>query len=280
MKALTFLARRFVAGDTISEAVSAVLALNREGIKCTLDNLGEECRSREQAEAARDEYLLMLRRLAEAEADCNVSLKLTQFGLSLDEGLARDNLMTVAEAAKRLGNFVRIDMEGSPYTQKTLDIFYSLQGEFPNTGVVIQAYLRRSERDVEELVRRRAKVRLCKGAYKEPPEIAFATKEEVNASYDRLASLLVKAPLPAFATHDDERIEKAAAAAEKAGLKKSEYEIQMLYGLRAKRWRKLVSAGHAVRVYIPYGTHWFPYFYRRLRERKENLMFVVKNLFN
>ena len=220
-----------------------------------------------------------LRRIAEAEADCNVSLKLTQFGLNLDHNLARENLMRVAREAKKLGNFVRIDMEGSPYTQKTLDMFYSLFPSFSNLGVVIQAYLKRSEKDIEELVRRQVRVRLCKGAYKEPADIAFQGKEEVNANYDKLARLLVKAPLTAFATHDDDRIKNAVAAAVAAGLKKDQYELQMLYGLRSKRWDELRAQGHAVRVYMPYGTHWLPYYYRRIRERKENLAFVLRNLF-
>ncbi|MBI3551741.1 MAG: proline dehydrogenase family protein [Elusimicrobia bacterium] len=280
MRALTFLARRFVAGDNVDEAVEAVRALNHEGLKATLDNLGEEVKTRAQAQAARDEYLKVLRKLAQAEADCNVSLKLTQFGLNLDPALARDNLAEVAAEAKKLGSFVRIDMEGSDYTQKTLDLFYELFAEYDNLGVVIQAMLRRSEKDVEELVRRKVRVRLCKGAYKEPPDVAFPDKADVNASYDKLVKMLVKAPLPAFATHDDARIESAIAAAQAAGLRKDQYELQMLYGLRARRWRELARAGHVVRVYMPYGTHWFPYYYRRLRERKENVLFVLKGIFS
>lgn len=281
MKALTLLARRFVAGDTISEALEQVRRLNADGIKVTLDNLGEDTSSREQADAARAEYVEMLQRIGEAglTADCNVSLKLTQFGQNLSDELARDNLVRVAETAKTLGNFVRLDMESTLYTQRTLDLFYALQPEFPNMGVVIQAYLRRSEKDVAKLVARKARVRLCKGAYKEPADLAFPDKREVNANYDKLAAMLCGAPIPAFATHDDERIEKAIAAAAAAGLKKGEFEIQMLYGLRAKRWRELAKQGHVVRVYMPYGTHWMPYFSRRVRERKENWMFVVKNLF-
>lgn len=280
MRALTFLARRFVAGETVDDALAQVKRLNAEGLKVTLDNLGEECETPEQAAAARDEYLLMLRKIAEAGADCNVSLKLTQFGLNLDVGMARDNLTMVAEEAAKHGNFVRIDMEGSPYTQLTLDLFYELFPKHPNMGIVLQAYLRRSEKDAEEAVKRGVRVRLCKGAYKEPPNIAFPDKAEVNANYDKLAALLCKAPLPAFATHDDARIERAVAAAAKAGLKKDQYEIQMLYGLRPKRWKDLAAAGHTVRVYMPYGTHWFPYYYRRIRERKENLLFVLRNLFD
>lgn len=278
MRALTFLAGRFVAGDTLKEAMETVKRLNAQGLKVTLDHLGEECRSREQAEADCDEYIECLKRISESGADCNVSLKLTQFGLNLGSGLARDNLVKVLEVARKLDIFVRIDMEGSAYTQATLNLFYSLFPTFPNMGVVIQAGLKRSGQDVAELVKRGARVRLCKGAYREPPEIAFASKKDVNRHYDELAQMLVKAPIPAFATHDDLRIQAAVAAAEKAGLAKDRYEIQMLYGLRSKRWRQLRDEGHTVRVYVPYGTHWFPYFYRRIRERKENLLFVLKNL--
>ncbi|MDE2039452.1 MAG: proline dehydrogenase family protein [Elusimicrobia bacterium] len=279
MSLLGFLARRFVAGETADAAIAAALRLNAEGIKVTLDNLGEDCASAEQAAAAVAEYRLLLRRIAEAGVDGNVSLKLTQLGLNIDPALARDNLERVAsEAAAQGGNFVRIDMEGSAYTQRTLDLFYELLPRHPNLGVVIQACLRRSEADVRELARRGARVRLCKGAYKEPAELAFQKKSEVDQSYDRLAGLLVAAPLPAFATHDDARIAAAVLAAERAGLPKGKYEIQMLYGLRRARWRELAAQGHAVRVYMPYGTHWLPYFSRRLRERKENLIFVLRNL--
>lgn len=281
VRALTFLARRFVAGDTLDEALPVVRDLNRQGLKVSLDHLGEECKTREQAAADRDQYIELIRRLADAKADCNVSLKLTQFGLNLDESLARDNLVKVLVEARRLGNFVRLDMEGSAYTQRTLDLFYSLQGEFPGTGVVIQAMLRRSRADIEELSKRRARVRLCKGAYKEPDTLAFGSKEEVNRNYDELAALLVsgRAPLPGFATHDDGRIRAVQNAAAAAKIPKGAYEFQMLYGLRQRRWKELLGEGHTVRIYVPYGTFWLPYFSRRIRERKENLLFVLKNVF-
>ncbi|HVA67224.1 MAG TPA: proline dehydrogenase family protein [Elusimicrobiota bacterium] len=279
MRALTFLARRFVAGDTIDEAVEAVRALNAEGLKATLDNLGEETKTRDEAEKACREYITALRKIAEAEADCNISLKLTQFGLNLDESLARDNLARVLEEAQKLGNFARIDMESSACTQKTLDLFYSLFPEpYANVGVVIQSALRRSEKDVEKLVRLKARVRLVKGAYKEPAEAAFQKKSEVDDNYDRLAALLMAAPLPAFGTHDDERLSRAGAAARAAGLSKTGYEVQMLYGVRPKRWRELQREGHAVRIYVPYGTHWLPYYSRRIRERKENLFFALRGI--
>jgi len=280
MRALTFLASRFVAGDAIDDAISSVRALNQDGIKATLDNLGEDSLTREQALAAAEENLVMLRRIAEVGVDSNISLKLTQIGLAIDPALARENLIRIAQEAARLKNFVRIDMEGSAWTQKTLDLFYSLHDQYPNLGIVLQAYLRRTEADCRDAVARKVRVRLCKGAYKEPADIAFPSKEDVNANYDKCAAILARAPIPAFATHDDARIAAALKACDAAGLVKSDYEIQMLYGLRAKRWGELRAKGHTVRIYVPYGTHWLPYFTRRIRERKENWMFVVRNLWS
>lgn len=277
MRALTFLASRFVAGDDVGDAVEAVRALNELGIKATLDNLGEDSLTREKADAAAAENLLMLKRINEAGLDSNISLKLTQLGLALDESLCRDHLLRIVEEAERLKNFVRIDMEGSQWTQKTLDLFYALHDRHPGVGIVLQAYLRRTQQDCRDAVLHKARVRLCKGAYKEPADIAFASKEEVNANYDACAAILADAPLPAFATHDDARIAAAVEACARKG--KADYEIQMLYGLRPKRWRELRAEGRAVRVYVPYGTHWMPYFYRRVRERKENALFVLRNLF-
>ncbi len=280
MRLLTFMARRFVAGDTLDEAVIQVRRLNSQGIKATLDNLGEECLTREQAQAARDEYIRMLGRIAAEKLDCNVSLKLTQFGLGLDAQFCKENLFQVLDEAKKHGTFVRIDMEGTAYTDRTLDQLRQAKAYYPNVGIVIQAMLRRSEADINRLVSDGVCVRLCKGAYKEPAALAFPDKKEVNANYDKLAALLLKGNNPAIATHDDDRIAAAVAAADKAGLDKDKYEIQMLYGLRARRWSELVAQGHVVRIYTPYGTHWFPYFYRRIRERKENLLFVLRNFFD
>jgi proline dehydrogenase len=273
------MARRFVAGETIPEAIAAAKRLNEKGLKATLDCLGEDCRNTEDAKRSCDEYCALLASIAESQVDSNVSLKLSQLGLGFDEGLARSLLETILLEAAKFHNFVRIDMEGSDFTQKTIDLFKDVFARHKNVGIVIQAYLRRSRKDIEDMISLGARVRLCKGAYKEPSSIAFPDKETVNRNYDELARLLLKAPLPAFATHDDERILNAERAAEASGLGKDQYEIQMLYGLRAKRWEELHAAGHAVRIYIPYGSHWIPYFYRRLRERKENVAFVLKSLF-
>lgn len=279
MKPFTFLARRFVAGDRIEEALEVVKKLNSKGIKTTLDYLGEDCSQEADARRSCDEYISLLKKIAEARVDSNVSLKISQLGFGFNEKLARELLERIVDEASQHDNFVRIDMEGSALTQKTLDLFKETFSTRKNVGIVIQAYLKRSEKDIQELISLKARVRLCKGAYKEPDSVAFPDKKEVNLNYDRLAQMLLKAPLPAFATHDDERIEAVTRVAEKEGVSKDRYEIQMLYGLRPKRWEDLVSKGHSVRVYVPYGTHWFPYFYRRLRERKENLFFVARNFF-
>lgn len=279
MRALTFLAHRFVAGDDISEAIDAVRALNADGLKATLDNLGEDSLDKPHALAAAEENLAMLRRLNESGVDANISLKLTQLGLAFDEKLATESLLRVVTEAERLKTFVRIDMEGSQWTQKTLDLFYSIHDKHPGVGIVLQSALRRTEQDAKDAVARKARVRLCKGAYKEPAAVAFQDKKEVDASYDRCAAILAKAPIPAMATHDDARIAAALKAFDAAGLVKSDYELQMLYGIRGKRARELRELGHTVRIYVPYGSHWFPYFYRRIRERKENLLFVARNFF-
>ena len=280
MKLFTFFARRFVAGDTIEEALEVVKNLNSRGIKATLDYLGEDCSRENDARRSCEEYVALLQKIAEAKVDSNVSLKLSQLGFGFDEKLTRELLEKILDQAAQNDNFVRIDMEGSALTQRTLDLFKDVFLKRKNVGIVIQAYLRRSEKDIQDLVSLGARVRLCKGAYKEPDSVAFPDKRDVDLNYDHLAEMLLKAPLPAFATHDDGRIASAVSAAEKQGISKDRYEIQMLYGLRSKRWDDLRSKGHSVRIYIPYGTHWFPYFYRRLRERKENLLFVAKNLFN
>lgn len=279
MRALTFLAQRFVAGDDISDAIEAVRALNADGLKATLDNLGEDSLDEAHALAAAEENLTMLRRLNESGVDANISLKLTQLGLAFDEKLAVDSLLRIVTEAERLNTFVRIDMEGSQWTQKTLDIFYAMHENHSGVGIVLQSALRRTEQDAKDAVDRKARVRLCKGAYREPASVAFQDKKEVDAHYDRCAAILAEAPIPAMATHDDARIAAALKAFDAAGLVKADYELQMLYGIRSKRARELREMGHTVRVYVPYGSHWFPYFYRRIRERKENLLFVARNFF-
>lgn len=280
MRALTFLARRFVAGESAKQAIEAVAKLNKKGLRATLDFLGEDTESEAQAAAAADEYTALLAAIHGAGVDANVSLKLTQFGLNLGPAVAKRHLGRVLEQAKRLKNFVRVDMEGSAWTQTTLDLVLDAHKSYGNVGTVLQAMLRRTPQDIETLNKAGVRVRLCKGAYKEPVELAYARKEEVNAAFDAGArALLDGGTFPALATHDDGRIAAAQAHAKARGVKADRFEFQMLYGLRAKRWSELAQAGWGMRVYVPYGTHWFPYFSRRLRERKENVLFVVRNMF-
>jgi len=280
MRALTFLARRFVAGENHAQAIGAVAKLNKKGLRATLDFLGEDTENEAQAAAAADEYTALLAAIHGAGVEANVSLKLTQFGLNLGPAVAKRHLGRVLEQAKRVKSFVRVDMEGSAWTQATLDLVLDAHKSFGNVGTVLQAMLRRTPKDVALLNKAGVRVRLCKGAYKEPADVAFPKKEDVNGAYDALArTLLDEGPFPALATHDDGRIEAAIAHAKAKGVRPDRFEFQMLYGLRARRWAELHAAGWGMRVYVPYGTHWFPYFSRRLRERKENVLFVVRNMF-
>lgn len=275
------MARRFVAGDTARQALDAVYKLNQKRITATLDFLGEDCSNEAQAQSAADEIAGLLRLIKERGVESNVSLKLTQLGFNLSPALAKRHLLDLLELASRSGNFIRIDMEGSAYTAKTLELFHGVFKSHKNVGAVVQSYLKRTPEDVEALIAAGARVRLVKGAYKEPASVAYQSKEEVNAQFDLLARRLLEAGnYPAIATHDEARISAALAFAKEKGIPPSRFEFQMLYGLRPRRWSSLREAGYNMRVYVPYGTHWFPYFTRRLRERKENWMFVVKNLFH
>lgn len=272
-------ATRFVAGETKEEAFEAVRALNAKGITASLDLLGENVTDPEEARASGRAYIELLRGIAQARVDSNVSIKLTMLGLDIDRAMARDQLVAILETAQETGNFVRIDMEGSRYTQVTLDLFGEVFPANADVGVVIQSMLRRSGQDVEDMIRLGARVRLVKGAYKEPPEIAFPDKSDVNAAFDRLAErLLDEGNYPAIATHDDERIKHAMEHARAHGITTDRFEFQMLYGVRRETQVALVEQGYRMRVYVPYGKAWFPYFYRRLRERKENVSFVLRNL--
>jgi proline dehydrogenase len=288
-------ASRFIAGETHADAIQAVRALNASGISATLDHLGENTVDEEAARQATEEVIEILEQIERCNVRSNVSIKLSQLGLILDEGLCQQNLALILETARATNNFVRIDMEDSSLTQKTLDAyFWAQQQGFENTGIVIQSYLYRSEADILALGERGGRVRLCKGAYKEPAEIAFPKMKAVNQSFDHLVDLLYAAtlaneapvisadgripPIPALATHDDRRIQYARTAADRAGLPKSALEFQMLYGIRRDLQKQLAEEGYPVRVYVPYGTHWYPYFMRRLAERPANVWFLVSNL--
>ena len=273
-------AKRFVAGQTIQEAISAVRHLNAFGILTTLDVLGENVSTRPAAEAAVAAYLEALDWIQREGLSSNVSLKLTQMGLDIDRDYCLDNVASICERAAAGKNFVRIDMEGSAYTERTLNLFYDLFRKHQNVGVVIQAYLHRSEQDVRKLIELGARVRLCKGAYKEPPSLAVQTLAAVRQNFMSLASLLLKQRIhPAIATHDDVLLSWTRNYIAQHELPKDGFEFQMLYGVRSHSQRQLAEQGYPMRVYVPFGTHWLPYFYRRIRERKENVAFVLKHLF-
>jgi len=272
-------ARRFVAGETLEETAAAVRALNERGITATVDYLGENVTSRQEAAESAACYCRILDFLDAQRLDSNVSLKLTQLGLDLSDDLACENLRTILERAEQYGNFVRIDMEGSRYTQRTLDLFYRLWPDHKNVGVVIQAYLYRSAADVERLIADSVRVRLCKGAYSEPREVAFQSKRDVDQNFVRLArELLSRGRWPALATHDERMIQAAIAHARAEAIDASRFEFQMLYGIRRERQQGLVREGWRMRVYVPFGTQWYAYMMRRLAERPANLWFVLKNL--
>ena len=271
--------RRFVAGESLPEALGALARLRADGLHTTVDVLGESVTSADLARAAADRYVETLDALAVRGLDRNVSLKLTQMGLDLDGDFCRANVARVAARAAELGAFVRIDMEDSARTDATLAVARDLRHDFTDVGVVIQSYLRRSADDVEALNAEGVRVRLCKGAYDEPPTVAFATKEEVDESFAGLARrLLEQGTYPAFATHDSRLIRRITRYARRRGIDASRFEFQMLFGIRRDLQRRLVADGWTVRVYVPYGAQWYPYFMRRLAERPANVLFLLRSL--
>lgn len=272
-------ATRFVAGEDRETAIAAARELNERGVAVSLDLLGENVKEPGAAAAARDAYIDLLDGIAEAGVDSNISIKLTMLGLDIARRLAEENLRAILEAALEHGNWVRIDMEGSPYTQLTLEIFERVWESYRNVGVVLQSMLRRTENDLERMLEMGARVRLVKGAYREPAALAFQAKAEVDRAFDRLAErLLDAANEPAIATHDDARIRHVLEHAARRQIPPDRYEFQMLYGIRSKTQLEMAAHGHRMRVYVPYGEAWLPYFTRRLRERKENVTFVLRNL--
>lgn len=278
MKALTFLARRFVAGETPEDAIAVGRRLHAKGIETTFDLLGEDVLDRDAARRCAESNRRLLH-LVPDEADRNISIKLTMMGLDIAHDFCVEQTAGILDAARKVGGFVRIDMEGSKHTQRTLDIFRRLRQDYDNVGIVLQAYLHRTEQDVRQAIERGDRVRLCKGAYKEPSSIAWTEMDRIRESYRECAHLLLdRGNYPAIATHDESLIQDALAYTREQKVPSSRFEFQMLYGLRPRRWEELVAAGHNVRIYVPYGTHWLPYFYRRLRERKENVLFVLRSL--
>lgn len=278
-------ARRFIAGETLEEAVEAVHALNAQHIKATLDHLGENTRTRDEAVEAAQEYHRILDAIDRHGLDSGISLKPTQMGLALSEDLCFENIKGIAERARDSNNFVRIDMESSQYTGRTLRIYERLREVgHDQVGVVIQSYLYRSEEDIERLIKLGANVRLCKGAYAEPPSVAFPDKRDVDRNFQRLLQqmwrpeALTKGVYAAVATHDEELIRWARQYAQRHGISRERFEFQMLHGVRRALQVKLVREGYRVRVYVSYGREWYPYFMRRLAERPANVLFLARQL--
>jgi len=286
---------RFVAGESPPQAIEAVRQLNLKRINATLDHLGENTASPEAARAAADEILALLDAIQRSGVRANVSIKLSQIGLALDPELCRSLLFEILAHARAQANFVRIDMEDASLTSPTLALYHAAleQGFADHTGIVLQSYLYRTAADLEQVLARGGRVRLCKGAYKEPPELAFPRKQDVDVNYDQLTLKLLRharegqsaplsadgrrPPAPAFATHDEKRIAYIRRAVEELGLPKHAIEFQMLYGIRRDLQSALAGQGFPLRVYVPYGTHWYPYFMRRLGERPANIWFFVSN---
>lgn len=273
-------ARRFVAGEALSEALDATRTLNRQHISVTLDHLGENVTDATDAKAAAQDYINILDRICDTGLEANISIKLTALGLDVGEGLCRENLAALLQRARTYDTFVRVDMEGSDYTQRTIDLVQEMHREFDNVGTVIQTMLYRSPDDIERLIASKTRVRLVKGAYLEPASVAFPKKVDVDAQYVQLMrELLARGTYPAIATHDEKMIEEARRFTAAEGISRARFEFQMLYGIRRDLQERLAREGYNVRVYVPYGTQWYPYLTRRMAERPANLMFVAGNMF-
>ena len=276
---------RFVAGTHVQDVLQATKVVNQSGLSVSIDNLGENVTNKEEARESAALYHELLEAIASQNLDANISLKLTHMGLDLDEGFAREKVsrLVAKAAAMNSRNFVRVDMEGSAYTQRTLDFVHELHripGNRGCVGAVIQSYMRRSESDVGKLVAEGIRIRLCKGAYKEPPDIAFQQKSEVDANYVRLMKILLKSGVyHGLATHDEKIIREAMNFATLENIPRDSFEFQMLYGIRRDLQQQLAKEGWRMRVYIPFGTEWYPYLMRRLAERPANALFIAKNLF-
>jgi proline dehydrogenase len=289
-------ASRFVAGTKLSDAIRVVRELNAKGINVTLDHLGEHTNTPDEAQQATDDIFATLDAFgADPAARGNVSIKLTQIGLGLDESLCAENLERILARAKQNKTFVRLDIEDTPYTDKTINMYYAMrQKGYTNVGMAVQSYLYRAEADTRRLLQDKTPIRIVKGAYKEPPDKAFPQKSDVDANYDLLTKILIDAslenqsrlsddgripPIPAIASHDEKRIAFAKQYADKVGLPKNGLEFQMLYGIRRDLQEQLAKEGYPVRIYVPFGTHWYPYFMRRLAERPANIWFFISNFF-
>jgi proline dehydrogenase len=275
------LTTRFIAGESTDEAVAAIREINERGCSASFDHLNESVSDVAATEAEVQEYLHVLELIDATKIDSNVSIKLTQFGLEIDPELAYRNARRIVEDAARRGNFCRVDMEGSNVTQVTIDIFKRLRSEFGlnDVGIVIQSYLYRTAEDARELLKIPARIRLCKGAYDEPAGVAYPEKKDVDANYVRVMQLLLSSgTFHGIATHDPKMIDATIDFVQREGIAKDAFEFQMLYGIRRDLQEQLARDGWGLRVYVPYGKHWYPYFMRRLAERPANIWFVMKNL--
>lgn len=274
------MARRFVAGETLDEAIAVARGCNDVGMLASLDYLGENVSTTADAQRARDAYLEVFERIAKEKLYANVSCKLTQLGLDLSTEFCEGLLLSIVERAAGYDNFLRVDMEGSIYTQRTVELVKHIRARNAAVGTVIQAYLYRSEQDVQDLLAYGCRIRLCKGAYQETAEVAFARKQDVDRNFVRLMQMLLPSGVyHGIATHDPHMIAETIRWAAAKGISKDDFEFQMLYGIRTDLQRRLVRGGFRVRVYIPYGSDWFPYFMRRLAERPANLGFLLRNYF-
>ena len=274
------LTSRFVAGHTVDQELAAIERLHGEHTLATVDYLGEGVKSVEEAAATRDTYLAILERAAALGVDATISIKLTQFGLGISADLCRDNVDPLVARAKELGSRVEIDMEQSSFVDRTLEIVGLMHARYGHVRSVIQAYLHRSEKDIECLNKEGIPIRLCKGAYKEKPDVAIQKKSEVDRNYVRLVNMmLANGAYPAVATHDPNMVSAALRSVKANGIKAESFEFQMLYGIRRDLQRRLVADGYRLRLYVPFGDAWYPYFMRRLAERPANLMFLMRNLF-
>jgi len=283
MKLPFFLARKFVAAETLEGALPVVRSIKAAGLSTTFDKLGEYVSDRSVATEAKDEYITLIRTLNEATGriDKNISIKLSMLGQKIDEAFCIDNLHEVLTEAKQTGTFVRLDMEGTDITESTLSIFEKVYPDYrDHVGVVLQAYLKRTKEDIDRMCELQARVRLCKGAYSEPASVAWQDMPTIRDRFlEYMETLITKGRFPGIATHDDLLINATKAFVAERGISKDRFEFQMLYGLRSDTQRDIAGEGYGMRVYVPYGDQWFPYYSRRLRERKENVWFILSTMF-
>ncbi|MBN2135974.1 MAG: proline dehydrogenase family protein [Acidobacteria bacterium] len=281
MKIITFFASRFVAGETMDKGIKATKKLNDKNILCTMDILGEDVNNKEEAERFADDYIKLLEEISKTGVNSNVSIKLSMTGLMIDEDFCLKNTERIIKRAKELDNYIRIDMEGSDVTDMTLRIFKTLYKKYPkHVGIVLQAMLFRTEKDVEEMNKLKARVRICKGAYKEPVSISWKKMDDIRINYMKMVKLLIdKGVYPGVATHDSQMIKATLDYVKEKKIPNEKFEFQMLYGIARAKQQELARDGYNVRVYVPFGTAWFPYYFRRLREKKENVFFIMKHFF-